>query len=148
MASTREDLVLEPSPSDRRRRRARCGRRVLGWAGATALVATGAALATTTFTGDGGSRVETPGRQTSMGVPACVWATEVDGPVFPAEDLGAAPTSGSVLAFETCNGEWTGDMAWMDSGGDVGPGSDDGLPNAWEAGNEAVARHLEGSDRP
>jgi hypothetical protein len=48
--------------------------------------------------------------------PGCLWTTEVNTPVFPAEDLGAAPTPESVLTFERCNGEWTGRIAWLNPG--------------------------------
>jgi hypothetical protein len=48
--------------------------------------------------------------------PECLWTTEVNTPVFPAEDLGAAPTPESVLTFESCNGEWTGRIAWLNPG--------------------------------
>jgi hypothetical protein len=34
--------------------------------------------------------------------------------VFPANDLGPRPTSGSVLVFEQCDGDWTADLAWLD----------------------------------
>jgi hypothetical protein len=48
--------------------------------------------------------------------PACLWTTEVNTPVFPAEDLGGPPTPESVLTFESCNGEWTGRIAWLNPG--------------------------------
>lgn len=145
--STRH-VELGPRRRDGTPSRSRPGRTVLAWAGATALVAAGAALATATYTGDGGTQVETPTGRVDTARPACVWLTQVDGPVVPAELLGAAPTPESILIFEKCDGDWTGDMAWMHSGSDLGPGSDDGLPNAWEAGNRAVARYLEEADRP
>ena len=135
---------------------------VLGWAGAAALVVAGAALATVTFAGGDDGGADAPTGRTDTATPACVWASRVDGPVFPAEDLGAAPTPESVLAFEACNGEWTGDLAWMTPGEDQDAalaaraeeldrraklegqrrtyGSDDGLPTPWEAGNRAVER--------
>ena len=120
---------------------------VLGRVGAVALVVAGGALARVTFTDRDGGDVETPTRQADAGTPACVWLTQVDGPVVPEELLGAAPTPDSILVFEQCDRDWTGGVAWLHSRADLGPGSDDGLPNAWEAGNRAVARYLEEANR-
>lgn len=114
-------------------------RAVLGWAGAAALVAAGGTLAVVTFgTGDPGA-VERSVDRADTSTPACVWATQVDGPVVPEELLRGAPTPTAVLAFEQCNGDWTGDMAWLDTGDETAYSGDDGLPNPWEAGNRAVA---------
>ena len=44
---------------------------------------------------------------------ACRWTTEADGPVFPANDIGGPPTPESVLIFESCGGELTGNIAWL-----------------------------------
>jgi hypothetical protein len=44
----------------------------------------------------------------------CVWTSDVNNtPVFPRADLGGPPTPGSVLIFEKCDGDWTGNMAWF-----------------------------------
>jgi hypothetical protein len=113
---------------------------VLGWAGAAAVVVAGGALATATFSGDDGGTVATPTRPAGTAASMCVWTPHVDVPVFPGENLGAAPTPDSFLIFERCDDEWTGDIAWMSPGGprrDASTG-DDGLPNPWEAGNRAV----------
>lgn len=135
---------------------------VLGWAGAAAVVVAGAALATVTFAGGESGDVDAPTSRTDPATPACMWTSRVSVPVFPAEDIGGPPTPESALAFEACNGEWTGDIAWMTPGeGDDAAlatrpeelelrarlegqrrtdGSDDGPPNPWEAGNRAVER--------
>jgi hypothetical protein len=73
-----------------------------------------------------------PSSPTSRGSgPDCLWTSDVDVPVLPVEELGGAPTS--VLTFERCDGEWTGNVAWSrpSRGGHVNP---------WAAGNAAVAR--------
>jgi hypothetical protein len=44
---------------------------------------------------------------------SCRWTTEADGPVFPANDIGGPPTPASVLIFESCGGELTGNIAWL-----------------------------------
>ncbi|MGH9235256.1 MAG: hypothetical protein ACRD0R_18175 [Acidimicrobiales bacterium] len=121
---------------------------VLRWAGAVALVVAGGALATVTFTDNDEGVAETPTRRADTGPPACAWVSQVDGPFFPGtvdpaapgESLGPAPTPDSVLVFERCDGEWTGDIAWLDSGVELAPLGDDGMPNPWEAGNHAVER--------
>jgi len=56
----------------------------------------------------GDSVESTPGPGT-----ACRWTTEADGPVFPANDIGGPPTPESVLIFESCGGELTGNIAWL-----------------------------------
>jgi hypothetical protein len=115
---------------------------VLGWAGAAAVVVAGGALAAATFTAGDEGTVETPTGRADTGAPPCVWTPHVDVPVFPAENLGPAPTPDSVLVFERCDDEWTGDIAWMSPGEVQGEASrgDDGLPNPWEAGNRAIER--------
>ena len=115
---------------------------VLGWAGAAAVVVAGGALAAATFTGHDEGTVETPTRPADTVAPQCVWTPHVDVPVFPAENLGAAPTPESFLIFERCDDGWTGDIAWMSPGEVQGEPSsgDDGLPNPWEAGNRAIER--------
>jgi hypothetical protein len=57
--------------------------------------------------------VEESAHANGYGAPACMWTTEVNTPVLPAEDLGGPPTPRSVLVFERCNGEWTGQIAWL-----------------------------------
>jgi hypothetical protein len=57
--------------------------------------------------------VEDSAGLTGHGASDCLWTTEVNVPVFPAEDLGGPPTPQSVLVFERCNGEWTGQIAWL-----------------------------------
>jgi hypothetical protein len=113
---------------------------VLGWAGAAAVVVAGGALAAATFTPDDEGTVATPTRPADTVAPLCVWTPHVDVPVFPSENLGAAPTPESFLIFERCDDEWTGDIAWMSPGEPRREASsgDDGLPNPWEAGNRAV----------
>jgi hypothetical protein len=162
MTPIRSDLdVAGVRSSERVRTTAPRPRAVLGWSGAAVLAVAGAALAAVTFAGDEG-KAEAPTGRADTATPACVWTPHEDGPDFSAEDLGAAPTPGSVLAFEACNGQWTGDLAWMTSGRleDAAQaaraeelergaklegqrqtyGGDDGLPNPWEAGNRAVER--------
>jgi hypothetical protein len=112
----------------------------LGWAGAAAVVVAGGALAAATFTAGDEGTVETPTGRADAVAPPCLWTTHVDVPVFPSENLGGPPTRESVLIFERCDDEWTGDVAWMSPGEaqrDASSG-DDGLPNPWEAGNRAV----------
>ncbi|HEY6415769.1 MAG TPA: hypothetical protein VIX41_06015, partial [Acidimicrobiales bacterium] len=46
-----------------------------------------------------------PGR-----APACWWTSKVNTPALPADDLGGPPTEESVLTFEQCNGDWTGNI--------------------------------------
>ena len=114
---------------------------VIGWAGAVALVVAGGTLAAVTFAHSEEGKAEAPTGRADTGTPVCVWVSQVDGPVVPAELLAAAPTPESVLVFEECDGDWTGDIAWLDPGGDLMPSSgDDGLPNPFEAGNRAVER--------
>ncbi|MGH9235565.1 MAG: hypothetical protein ACRD0R_19770 [Acidimicrobiales bacterium] len=117
-------------------------RAVLGWTAAAAVVAAAGALAGVTFAGgDDGTDTLTA---RSGPAPVCTWSDEVDGPVFPANDVGSAPTPESVLVFEMCDGEWTGDVAWMHPGREAtSSAGDDGLPNPWEAGNRAVERWLD-----
>jgi hypothetical protein len=91
---------------------------VLGWGGAAAVVVAGAALATFTFAGGDGGEVDAPTSRTDTATPACMWTSQVSVPVFPAENIGGPPTPESDLAFEACNGEWTGDLAWMTPGED------------------------------
>jgi hypothetical protein len=43
----------------------------------------------------------------------CIWTDVNNTPVFPRADLGGPPTPGSVLIFEKCDGDWTGNMAWF-----------------------------------
>ncbi|MGH9193662.1 MAG: hypothetical protein ACRDZ0_14470 [Acidimicrobiales bacterium] len=87
--------------------------------------------------------------------PACLWTSEVNTPVLPAEDLGGPSAPESVLTFEKCGGDWTGRMAWLNPGSphagrtcrDQVPvaeagGGDSGFVNPWAAGNAAVARYL------
>lgn len=62
-----------------------------------------------------GGPVEEPAR-TSADPPTCVWTSQVDVPVFPAEVLGGPPTPESILIFERCDREWTGDIAWLNAG--------------------------------
>jgi hypothetical protein len=113
---------------------------VLGWVGAVALVVAGGTLATVTFARGDEGRAEVPPGPAATRMPACAWVSQVDGPVFPGENLGPAPTPHSVLVFETCDGDVTGDIAWLDSGDESEPTGDDGMPNPWEAGNRAVER--------
>jgi hypothetical protein len=89
---------------------------VLGWAGAAAVVVAGGALAAVTFTADDDGTVETPTGRADTVAPSCVWTPHVDVPVFPSENLGAAPTPESFLVFERCEDGWTGDIAWMSPG--------------------------------
>jgi hypothetical protein len=141
MTQTDRDFELEARDTERRRSASTRATAVLGWTGAAAVLVAGTALATITFTGDDTTTVETPTGRSDARAPACTWLTQVDGPVVPEELLGAAPTPTSVLAFEQCDGEWTGDMAWLDSGDELATHSgDDGLPNPFEAGNRAVER--------
>jgi hypothetical protein len=52
--------------------------------------------------------------QKDRGSRACMWTSEINNtPVFPPSDLGAPPTPDSVLVFEKCDGEWTGNMEWL-----------------------------------
>jgi hypothetical protein len=163
MPRTPPDLNVAGVRSSKRiRTPAICPTVVLGWAGAATLVVAGATLATVTFAGGDDGKAEAPSGRTDTVAPACVWTPHVDGPVFPAEDLGGPPTPESVLAFEACNGEWTGDLAWMTPGEDRDAAlaaradelerrarlegqrrthrSDDGLPNPSVAGDRAVER--------
>lgn len=112
----------EQTPSrPRSRSRARIlGRIAVFGAGATALIALGtlaidirnepADRPSSSQRGDpaGDSAESTPGTGTS-----CRWTTEADGPVFPANDIGGPPTPESVLIFESCGGELTGNLAWL-----------------------------------
>lgn len=80
-----------------------------------------------------------------------MWTSDVHVPDFAAEDLGPASTVDSVLVFEACDGEWTGDIAWLDPDDSrtraaEPTGGDSGLANPWAAGDAAVARHL--GDQP
>jgi hypothetical protein len=102
---------------------------VLGWVGAVAFVVAGGTLATVTFARGDDGRAEVPSGQAATRMPACVWTSQVDVPFFPRENLGPAPTSDSVLVFERCDGEWTGDIAWLESGDELAPLGDDGMPN-------------------
>jgi hypothetical protein len=142
MTQTDRDFELEARDTERRRSASTRAKAVLGWTGASAVLVAGTALATVTFTGDDTTTVETPTGRSDTRAPACTWSSEVDGPVFPEHNVGAAPTPESVLVFETCSGEWTGDLAWLNPGEGQGTtnSGDDGLPNPWEAGNRAVER--------
>jgi hypothetical protein len=71
---------------------------------------------TRTNTGDtdssGGTTVTSRDRRDARG--ACIWTSDVNNtPVFPPSDLGGPPTPDSVLIFEKCDGDWTGNMAWF-----------------------------------
>ncbi len=141
MTRTASDIDVAGIRSSERIRTTAIGpKAVIGWVSATAVVVAGGALAALTFAADDEGTVEAPTGRADTGTPACVWTSQVDGPVVPAELLGAAPTPESVLVFEQCDGDWTGDMAWLDSGDDLAPAGDDGLPNPFEAGNRAVER--------
>lgn len=128
-------------------------RAVLGWAVAALVLAAGGALAAVTFAAGPTGTVEEAAGPAATSTPPCVWLTQVDGPVVPAEILGVAPFPGSLLVFEQCDGRWTGDMAWMTAWTEemtsTTPGEapatqgDDGLPNPWEAGNQAVEQWLD-----
>jgi hypothetical protein len=73
---------------------------------------------------------------------ACAWVNQQDGPVVSEQLLLAAPSAHAMLAFEYCDDEWTGGMGWLVSRRELST-SDDGMPNAWEAGNRAAERWLE-----
>jgi hypothetical protein len=126
----------------------------------------------------GSSRADERAVEDSAGSPghgasACLWTSEVNTPVFPAEDLGGPPTPQSVLIFEKCNGEWTGNIAWLNprSRLDVEPAAaasrvaeaersaklndqaktyrgDDGLPNPFEAGKRAAPAEANSTGDP
>jgi hypothetical protein len=133
MARTTQDIELPEAPSrEPVSGRSASVRTVLVGAGAIAAVAGVAVLATVTLRGGDEDKpirqpliaehgsihanegaVEDSARSTRYGAPACMWTTEVNTPVFPAEDLGGPPTPQSVLVFERCNGEWTGSIAWL-----------------------------------
>lgn len=49
----------------------------------------------------------------------CVWVSAIGVPFLPAENIGGPPTEGSVLVFESCDGEPTGRLAWC-----TGPAED------------------------
>jgi hypothetical protein len=151
MTPTDVDLEQEARPTGRHRFAPTRTKAVLGWAGAAAVLTAGAVLAAVTFTAGGKpTTVETPVGRSGSPAPACTWSPDADGPVFPAHDLGPAPTPESVLVFEMCAGESTGDLAWLGPGlgRPTTHGGDDGLPNPFEAGNEAVARYFDESGRP
>jgi hypothetical protein len=175
MAPTTQDTTPPETPSKEPPRPPSSSRSMaVAWAGVLAAGTGAAVLAVATLT---------PGRDQPMGrtaaaerdsaegaddtaedstgsqvrSPACVWTSDVDAPVLPAQDLGAAPTPVSVLTVEKCGGEWTGRMAWLNpSAPDAGPtcpdpnharvegagGGDSGFVNPSEAGNAAVARYL------
>lgn len=87
-----------------------------------------AAAIVTVATGDRND----PSSPTSRGSePDCLGTFDVDAPVLPVEKLGGVPTPESVLTFERCDGEWTGNVTWSSPSGNVNP---------WAAGNAAVAR--------
>lgn len=105
---------------------------VLGWAGAAAAMVAGGTLASLTLNpGEDGASEPPADRSGTTRGPACTWSEEVDGPVFPVNDLGPAPTPESVLVFERCDGEWTARIAWMHPGGRQRTvnGGDDGVAN-------------------
>ncbi|MFP3900653.1 MAG: hypothetical protein ACLFXM_07340 [Acidimicrobiia bacterium] len=167
---TRLTMRIEPSdppdqgpspPSSPRRRRA------FGWAAvAAAAAATAALVVNSTAGGDHAERrdvVARAGNRPALSAsaddprapgpaPGCMWTSQVDVPVFPAENLGPASTVDSVLVFEACDGAWTGDITWLVPDNNPHPGAaeptggDSGLPNPWAAGDAAVARHL--GDQP
>jgi hypothetical protein len=118
---------------------------MLGWAGAAAVVVAGGALAAATFTAGDEGTVETPTGRADAVAPPCMWTPHVDVPVFPRENLGAAPTPESFLVFERCDDGWTGDIAWMIPGDFKRDASNgiESVPNPWEAGNRAVEPFLE-----
>jgi hypothetical protein len=114
---------------------------VLGWAGGAAVVVAGAALATVTFAGGDGGEGDAPTSPTDRATPSCVWTSQVSVPVFPSEDIGGPPTPESALAIEACNGEWTGDLAWMT------PGEDDDAASAPRADELERRAGLDGQRR-
>ena len=173
MAPATQDTALPETPSrEPSRAPSRSRSMAFACAGVLAAGAAAVALAVATLTPDhdqptgrtttaergraqgaDGTAEDTTGSQVQS--PACLWTSDVDAPVLPAEDLGAAPTPVSVLTFEQCGGEWTGRMAWLNPGGpDADPtcrdqlpvegagGGDSGFVNPWAAGNAAVARYL------
>ena len=123
MTPTEPHLDLAPRGPERRRPATSRSKALLGWTGAAAVLVAGTALATVTFTGDDTATVETLDSGATTPAPACTWSSEVDGPVFPERNIGAAPTPDSVLVFEHCDGDWTGDVAWLNPGqGQLDPG--------------------------
>jgi hypothetical protein len=122
--------------------------------GATAVLAAGAATAALAFATLGtDTRDEPVGRPAIDSAPVCGWTSEANEPVFPANDIGGPPTPQSVLVFESCDGQLTGIIAWLNPGPDRTPdqgagalpeagGGDSGLVNPWEAGDAAVDRYL------
>jgi len=173
VTTTDQDAALAKTPSEEPSRPPSSSRTmVLGLAGVLAAGAGVAALAVATLAADG-NEVDPTGRPGATqhdstpatdrtaedaalpGASTCLWTSDVDTPVFPAEDLGSPPSPASVLTFERCDGEWTGRMAWSTPGGPgTGPacpdrvsveaagGDDSGYVNPWAAGNAAVARYL------
>jgi hypothetical protein len=110
------------------------------WAGVAVVITAGVVLAVATLPGDAeddpvgpplaaehGSPqpVEGPAEDPAGppgGEPTCSWTSEINTPVLPAENLGGPPTPVSVLVFERCDGEWTGNIAWLNAGApDTGP---------------------------
>ena len=98
-----------------------------------------------------------PVESSTGSAPACGWTSEANGPVLPANDIGGPPTADSVLIFESCDGQLTGTIAWLNPSRDPTPdqgagalpeaaSSDSGLVNPWEAGNAAVERYLSERD--
>jgi hypothetical protein len=169
MAPTDQDTALPEAPSQEQSRPPSSSRSMVSaWAGVLTAGAAAAALAVATLTPDHDQpmgrpatteRGSTQGADNSSGSqvqsPACLWTSDVDAPVLPAENLGAAPTPESVLSFEKCGGNWTGRMAWLNpSAPHAGPtcseqvpvegagGGDSGFVNPWAAGNAAAARYL------
>jgi hypothetical protein len=144
---THTDQHTQPPGAPRGRRRPRTRtvsvRTVLGSAGAVAMVAGAAALGVLTLgvddqnevatghplaTEPDGSRATQRRAQDQAGppggrAPACWWTSKVNTPVLPVEDLGGPPTAESVLILQRCNGEWTGNIAWLnpDHAQDQGP---------------------------
>jgi hypothetical protein len=137
---------LGGDPASPRRRRPGRAVAVLATVGAVAVVTAGGTLAAATF-GAGGEDAVGPGADppSAPAMPSCVWVTQRDGPVVPPELFLSAPSADAMLLFEYCDAAWTGDMAWLGDRAELSTGgSDDGLPNPWEAGNRAVEQWLEG----
>jgi len=152
---TKGRSLFAPSGWDRSRPSHTPRRTIERWAGVAVVIVTGAVLAATTLAADHEAQpvghpliaehtnnegsVRDSASSVGHAPNSCMWTSEVNEPVFPAEDIGGPPTLKSVLIFESCDGELTGTIAWFDAS----------VPATCSASRQGVPeRHLRRSAPP
>lgn len=164
MTRTDQHTESPTAPRGRRRRARSVSLRTIFGSAAIATVAGAVVLGVLTLTTDDQNEAtgrqpiaEQAGSRASQGpvqdqagppggrAPACWWTSEANTPVFPTADLGGPPNPESILIFERCNGEWTGNIAWSNPGDgpDAGPAAS-ATVSAGAREHERFAKCVEG----